>query len=133
MRPNKITHKQMKLLSTLLGLVALMPISGCVSADKLVTDATPRPPTTSVDIYKDGNAPDRKFKEIAELSFLGPREEELRAQKRFIRQARELGGNGILFAVVPAGQKGGGAFGAHGGWFGVSTVWVFKGKVIVYE
>ena len=86
-----------------------------------------------MDIYKEGKMPDRKYKEIAELSFLGPREEELRAQKRFVAQARKMGGNGILLGVVPAGQKGGGAFGASGGGFGFSTAWVFTGKVIVYE
>jgi len=118
---------------TSLALSLLVFGSGCVTADKIVLDSTPRQPTTAVDVFKDGKMPDRKYKEIAELSFLGPREEELRAQKRFIRQAQELGGNGILFAVVPAGQKGGGAFGASGGAFGFSTSWVFTGKVIVYE
>jgi len=123
----------MKRIITSLALLPFFFAFGCVTADKIVTDTTPRQPTTSVDVYKDGKMPDRKYKEIAELSFLGPREEELRAQKRFIRQAKELGGNGILFAVVPAGQKGGGLFGASGGGFGFSTAWVFTGKVIVYE
>ena len=113
--------------------IPLLFTFGCVSADKVVTDTMPRPPTTSVDIYKGSKTPDRKFKVIAELSFLGPREEELRAQRRFTRQAKELGGNGILFSVVPAGQKGGGIFGASGGAWGVSTSWLFKGEVIVYE
>lgn len=102
---------------------------GCVTADKVVSDTTPRPPTTAVDIFKGNKTPERHFKEIAELSFLGPREAELRAQKRFVKQAQTLGGNGLLFAVVPAGQKGGGM---GGGW-GVSTAWVFTGKVIVYD
>jgi hypothetical protein len=77
--------------------------------------------------------PDHQFKEIAELSFLGPREDELRAQKFFMRRAEKLGGNGIIFTVVPAGERGAGLFGANGGGFGISTAWVFKGKVIVYE
>lgn len=123
----------MKRIIASLTLVPILLTVGCVTADKVVTDTTPRLRTTAVDIYKDGKTPDRKYKEIAELSFLGPREEELRAQKRFMHQAQELGGNGILLAVVPAGQKGGGAFGPNGGLFGVSTAWVFKGKVIVYE
>jgi hypothetical protein len=123
----------MKTTIALLLTVPLLLVSGCVTADKIVMDSTPRPPTTSVDVFKDGRKPDRNFKEIAELSFLGPREEELRAQKRFILQAKELGGNGVLFSVVEAGQKGGGAFGPSGGGFGVSTAWVFKGTVIFYE
>ena len=123
----------MKRINTLLALSALLLAAGCATTDEVILDSTPRAPTTSVDIYKDGKTPDRKYKEIAELSFLGPREEELRAQKRFIAQAQKMGGNGVLFAVVPAGQKGGGAFGASGGGFGFSTAWVFTGKVIVYE
>jgi hypothetical protein len=131
--PPQTKRSTMKRIINSLALVPLLFMIGCVTADKIVTDTTPRSPTTSVDVYKDGKIPEGKYKEIAELSFLGPREEELRAQKRFIRQAKELGGNGILFTVVPAGQKGGGAFGASGGGFGFSTSWVFAGKVIVYE
>lgn len=125
--------KTLKSITALLGLLAFVSSTGCVTADKVVMDSTPRTPTTAVDVFKDGRAPEKKFKAIAELSFLGPREEELRAQKRFILQAKELGGNGILFSVEPAGQKGGGAFGAAGGGWGVSTAWVFKGTVIVFE
>src|SRR5438874_1578152 len=80
-------HPTMKRIITSLALLPLLFAFGCVTADKIVTDTTPRQPTTSVDVYKDGKMPDRKYKEIAELSFLGPREEELRAQRRFIRQA----------------------------------------------
>jgi hypothetical protein len=119
----------MKLTNRLLALSLLILFAGCVTADKVVLDNTPRPPTTSVDVFKDGKVPDRKYKQIAELSFLGPREEELRAQKRFTGQAEKMGGNGILFDVVMAGQKGGGSM--YG--FNSSTAWVFKGKVIVYE
>jgi len=123
----------MKQISTLIGLTALLVITGCASTNEIVSDSTKRPPTTSVDVFKEGRTPDRKFKEIAELSFLGPREDELRAQKFFMGRAQKLGGNGIIFSVIPAGEKGGGLFGPNGGGFGISTAWVFKGKVIVYE
>jgi hypothetical protein len=101
-------------------------LMGCATADQIVLDSSPRTPTTSVDIYKDGQTPEHKYKVIAELSFLGPREEELRAEKRFIGQAEKKGGNGILFDVAPAGEKGGGLG-------GISIAWVFRGKVIVYQ
>ena len=123
----------MKAILNSLLFAALVICFGCVSADKIVTDTTPRIPTTAIDVYKDDKVPQRKFTEIAELTFLGPRQEELRAQKRFTKQAKELGGNGIIFSVVLAGPKGGGAFGASGGAWSVSQSWVFKGKVIVYE
>jgi hypothetical protein len=105
--------------------VAAALLVGCVTADKIVLDSTPRKPTMAVDVYKEGKQPSQNFKEI----FLGPREEEFRAQKRFIKQAKEMGGNGILFSVVSAGEKGGG--GPYG--FNTSTAWLFKGTVIVYE
>ena len=116
----------MKRFSTLLGLLTVLLITGCASTDEIVLDSTKRVPTTSVDVYKDGKMPDRKFKEIAELSFLGPREDELRAQRRFIGQAQKMGGNGVIFTVDGGSLKGGGTL--------FQTVaYVFKGKVIVYE
>jgi hypothetical protein len=119
----------MKLLHSILGLSLLLLITGCASTDEVVLDSTQRPHTTSIEVFKDGNVPQKAYKEIAELSFLGPREDELRAQKFFVERARKLGGNAILFNVVLAGQKSGGSmYGYH-----TSTAWVFKGKVIVYE
>lgn len=119
----------MKRLSALISLTAIAMLSGCVTADQVMLDNTKRAPTTSVEVFKDGNTPQKQYKQIAELSFLGPREEELRAQKRFVGEAQKMGGNAILFTVVEAGQKGGGSM-----WgFNQSTAWVFKGLVIVYE
>ena len=70
--------------------------------------------------------PDRKYKVIAELSYLGPREDELRAQRRFVGRAEQLGGNGVIFMISDGTVKGGGTL--------FQTVaFVFKGKVIVYE
>ena len=116
----------MKKLSTLLGVLVVLFITGCATTDQVVLDSTKRTPTTSVDIYKDAKMPDRRFKEIAELSFLGPREDELRAQKRFTDQAKQMGGNGIIFRIEDTGQKAG--FPAYN-----TPIFVFKGKVIVYE
>jgi len=119
----------MKHLKRLFTILAIAIVAGCASTNEIVTDTTKRAPTTSVDVFKDGHAPDKQYKEIAELSFLGPREDELRAEKHFVERARKMGGNGILFSVVLAGQKSGGSM--YG--FSSSTAWVFKGKVIVYQ
>lgn len=116
----------MKQFSTLLGLGALLFITGCASTDEMVLDSTKRPVTTSVEIFKDGRVPDRKFKEIAEVSFVGAREDEFKAQRRFIQQAKQMGGNGLIFLIEQSGIKGGGTIFQ-------TTAWLFKGKVIVYE
>lgn len=116
----------MKRISTLLGLLTFLLFAGCASTDEIVIDSTKRTATASVDVYKEGKMPDRKHKEIAELSFLGPREAELRALKRFIDQAKKMGGNGVIFTISNGSLKGGGtAF--------QTVAYVFKGTVIVYE
>ena len=99
-------------------------IGGCASTDEVLLDSSKRAPTTSVDVFKEGKSPVCKYKEIAELTFLGHREEELRAQRRFVGQAKKMGGNGVIFQVVIAGDKGG---------IIQDTMWLFKGKVLVYE
>jgi hypothetical protein len=68
-------------LEALIVLAAVVFINGCASTDTLILDKTKRAPTTSIDIFKDGRMPERKYQAIAELSFLGPRDDELRAQR----------------------------------------------------
>lgn len=118
-------YRPMKSISKVLALVSLLWFTGCASTDEVITDSTKRQSTASIDVFKDGQTPNRQFKPIAELSFLGPREEELRAQKFFTGRAEKLGGNAIVFTVAPAGQKGGG--------IAFSTAFLFKGLVVVYE
>lgn len=113
----------MKIIFTTLLLAAF--ITACATTDKVILDSTPRPPTTQIDVYKDANTCTKPFKAIAELTFLGPREDELKAQRYFIKQAQALGGNGILFGIENAGMKGNG--------FGVSMTYIFKAKVITYN
>jgi len=108
-----------------LSIISSALLVGCASTDRIVLDNTKRSPTASVDVFKDGTMPNRENSTIAELSYLGPREEELKALTRFINDSKQLGGNGIIFSVVSAGIKGGGTI------FQTSA-WVFKGKVIVY-
>lgn len=107
----------------------LLLFVGCASTDEIVLDSSKRPKTATVEVFKDGRIPERKFQQIAELSFLGPREDELKAQKFFVERAKKLGGDAVLFEVIDAGQKGGGSmYGYH-----VSNAWYFKGKVVVYQ
>jgi hypothetical protein len=107
-------------------LLAIAFLAGCASTNQIILDKTPRPPTTNVEVFKDNQQPDRRFKIIAELSYLGPREEELTAEAFFIKQSKALGGDGILFSVAQGGEKGGGLG-------PISTAWVFLAKVIVWQ
>lgn len=116
----------MKPLTVLFFFATLILVSGCATTDKIVLDNAKRSPTTDVDIYKDRNMPVRGYKEIAELSYLGPREDELKALNRFIRQAKQMGGNGIIFTPTYGGTKGGGTIFQ-------SEAWVFKASVIIYQ
>jgi len=99
---------------------------GCATTDKVVLDNTKRPATTKVDIFNDGKLPNRRFREIAELSYLGPREDEFTALKRFTNEAKSSGAEGIIFSIQNGGLRGGGLA-------PISTSFIFKGKLIVYE
>ncbi|MGZ5529831.1 MAG: hypothetical protein ACXWJB_14230 [Limisphaerales bacterium] len=94
--------------------------------DRVMYDNTHRTAKTTLDVYKDGKLPDKKYKEIGELLMPGHREDELMRQQQLMNEAKRLGGDGLIFMVQPAGMKGGGTI------FQVIE-YVFKGKVIVYE
>jgi len=116
----------MKTIPILLLSFSICWLAGCATTDKVVLDGTTRAPTTNVDVYNNGQVPSRSYKLIAELSYLGPREDELKALTRFLHDAKQLGGSGLIMSSQYAGVKGGGTIFQ-------STAWVFKGKVIVYE
>jgi hypothetical protein len=110
----------------LLQIVALCTLVGCATHDKLVFDNTKRNPTTNVEVFKDGEMPKKQYKIIAELSYLGPKEVEYNALKEFVKEARQMGGEAIVFYTEEAGDKGGGTiFQQH--------TFMFKAKVLVFK
>ena len=112
----------MKLLTAFALWLALFAITGRAPLDRAVYDNTKREPTANIDVYKDGQLPTRRFKVIGEITMPGHRDNELVRQQQITDEAKRMGGNGMIFVVVPAGVNA----------LGVSE-WVFKGKVIVYE
>ena len=116
----------MKTIPVLLLCFSIIGIAGCASTSNIILDSTKRTPTTSVEVFKDKQLPSRTYKVIAELSYLGPREDELKAQARFMNDAKKMGASGIIFYTDYAGVKGGGTLFQ-------TTAWVFKAKVFVYE
>ena len=101
--------------------------SGCASTDRVILDSTKRTPTTNVDVYKVGEKPKQAFKEVARLSFMGPREDELKALKHFIGEGKKLGANGILLDQTEDGGMRGGFNG------GFKSTFVFKATAIAYQ
>jgi hypothetical protein len=69
-------------------LITLLILCGCASTDKVVLDSTKRTPTTSVDLFKAGEKPTRTFKEIARLSFMGPREMSSRRRSTLLNKLK---------------------------------------------
>ena len=93
-------------------------------------DSTKRTPTANVDVLKVGEKPKRAYKEIARLSFMGPREDEFKAMRHFVGEGQKLGASGILLEPTEDGGMRGG-FNMHGGKF--KMTFVFKATAIVYE
>jgi hypothetical protein len=109
---------------TIVGIILV----GCADTQTLQLDNRVRRPTTSVDIYK-GNPPNKRFQVIAELSWKGPPQDELRAQRRFMSEAQKLGGNGIITSVDRLPPR------VESDWTSTKTIvdWLFKAQVITYE
>jgi hypothetical protein len=103
---------------------------GCASTDKVMLDTTKRPRTQQVEVIRAGDKPQRTCKPIAEFTFLGLPEEESKAMRQFIAEAKKSGANAILLLPVEnAGLRG--RFG-HQSLIGIPHR-VFKATAIVYE
>lgn len=112
-----------------LGSVAAFLI-GCATTDRVVLDGVKRAPTRTVEVFKTGEKPTRTYKEIARLSFMGPREDEFKAMRHFVAEGKKLGANAIMLEPTEEGGMRGG-FSSYGGQF--KTTFVFKAAAIVYE
>jgi hypothetical protein len=110
-------------------LAIVLCAAGCVSTTTVRLDHTKRPHSDEVEVYKDSD-PTRPYRAIAEISWGGPRSDEIRAQRHFMKQARKLGGDAILMRIVDADPLGRFRF---PGPFGQGTDYVFTAKVIVYQ
>ena len=111
----------------LLLLPIVVLVSGCASTDRVMLDGTKRVPTIYVDVYKVGEKPKHTYKEIARLSFMGKREDELKAMRHFVSEGKKLGAGGILLEPT----EDGGVRTVYGG--GFTTTFVFKATAIAYE
>ena len=107
---------------------------GCATTDRIVYDQTLRPPTQSVKLYPKGTTPDVKHTRIATLTFLGPPEDEAKAIRYFIKDAKKLGADGVVYLGPEMPQmKGGLVIGRGGGFGSFGAAYIFKADAIVTE
>jgi hypothetical protein len=110
--------------SSFLGLILL---AGCVTApNNTVFDATKRPPTNTVDIFRDGQKPQKSYTEIGELSqeyFAG---EDAVVMKGFVETAKKRGADGIIMLPGREGAYKLDLFGRSGNryvWHAIMIAW----------
>lgn len=88
-------------------LLCCQGLTGCSSIETY--DSVARQPTTSVDVFREGK-PERPHKEIALLADDGGIGEQTAIEKKFVKKAKNLGGNAlIMHPPVPSGVEPGAA------------------------
>lgn len=109
-------------------------LAGCATTNRMGFDETKRSSKASVDIYNIDQMPSKQHKEIAALSFRGPRADQSKAFRYFVMEAKRLGADGIIiYGPGEAYMKGRGLFGPGGGLIGFGPDFVFKASAIVYD
>jgi hypothetical protein len=86
----------------------------CATPQAVMFDETKRQPTSSVEVFREGNKPTRAYKEIGEVSHEDYGGEDANAMKKLIAKAKQIGANAILilprqdtgYAFVPFGRSG---------------------------
>jgi hypothetical protein len=109
-------------------LVAMLLISGCSSRalKAVVLDVTKRAPTERVDVFRNGETPQRRFKAIGEFSFEGKENEEEKALALFVSQGKKMGAQALMT------EKHVSRFVQHGD-FGRENFYLFEARAAVYE
>jgi hypothetical protein len=112
---------------TILFAVVLALLVGCANPDTS-QGAVSRPPTTGIDIFRDGKRPTRSYKEIATLTDDAREVEEPTVEAKMIKKAKRMGGSAVIFE--PKTESGA----EMGLWsVGISKTYVYKARVVVYE
>ena len=83
------------------------------------------PPRAEVDVFREGQSPTRKYKEIAEFSWRALDSEAAKAKAKFIQRAKATGADALIFA--PPENAGFVPFSKPG------TQLVYKAVAVVYE
>jgi len=102
-------------------------LCGCHGAKQVLYDSKPRPATTSIEVYQEGQKPERSYKAIAELSSETWAGGDAHAIKAMVERAKSIGAEGLI--MLP-GRDTGYTFNPFGR-SGQKRVW--KAVAIVYK
>jgi hypothetical protein len=111
-------------MKTVLALLLVGFLAGCSSVQPY--DGVKRAPKEQIDVFSDGQQPTKPFKVIASFSEEGGDGDQANKYAKFVKQAKQLGADGII--LKPA-QKGGFGWGPFGGGSRSS----FTASAIVYQ
>jgi hypothetical protein len=112
----------------LIALLLLAVATGCGTVVKeSALDATKRPATANVAVFREGTKPERHYRELGELSSVGFADEEFKARAEFIKHAQAMGADAIV--TLPTRDMG-----YHFNLFGRSdTQFLYKVVAVAYE
>jgi hypothetical protein len=124
LRDMKIQMCLRSLSLVILGTALLVCSVGCETGK---SRSPGRTPTTEIDVYRDGQKPQKNYKELKLLTDDGRVEEQQGIEGRMIKKAKAMGGNAIIFhPLIESGGEGQ----PFGGW---KKTYFFKASVVVYE
>jgi hypothetical protein len=82
-------------------------VSGCASHPLKGYDGVGRQPKSDIDVYEDGNVPNKRYKIIMEFSAKGDGGKEAKIHRSFIEQAKKYGGDAIILKPNQGGFSAG--------------------------
>jgi hypothetical protein len=104
--------------------ILFLGLVGCGTPEPY--DGMKRAPRADIDAYEAGKEPTRPYKVIMSFSEEGSPGDEADRHRKFVKQAKQLGADGIIFKAPTTGAW---SFGAFGG----GTKTSFTATAIVYE
>src|SRR5262249_27476941 len=104
----------------------VLPLIGCSSLEPY--DGVKRAPKASVDIFEAGTTPSRRYKVIQEFSAEGNRGEESKKHRDFVKQAKKLGADAVIFKPTQTTS-----FTFHMGMMGGPAEASYRAVAVVYQ
>ncbi|PYJ80666.1 MAG: hypothetical protein DME22_23710 [Verrucomicrobia bacterium] len=78
------------------GSILTLFLFGCAAPREVLYDTTKREPTTTVEVFREGNKPAKQYKELGEIAYEDFGGEEPKVLREMIARAKRLGADGII-------------------------------------